>query len=230
MFTGIVEDLGTIQSISRGSASLTLCINCSFAKELVLGESVAVNGTCLTVTEKTDSSFCADVTPESFRRTSLGELSNGSYVNLERAMKADGRFGGHIVSGHVDGTGRIVGTEKEENAVNVTVAVNGALGKYIIEKGSVCVDGISLTVANVNHSGSECIFSIAVIPHTWSNTSLCKKESGAVVNIECDVVGKYIEHFLHFDSAQSASTANGESKDSMDEATMEFMTNFPSFH
>lgn len=223
MFTGIVEELGNIQSILRNTSSLTLCINCSFAWELEFGESVAVNGTCLTVTEKTQNSFCADVTPETFRRTSLGELTNGGIVNLERAMKANGRFGGHIVSGHIDGTGKFLGFEKEENAVNVKISVNEKLGFYIIEKGSVCVDGISLTVVNVSKSAGEFIFSVAVIPHTWENTNLSKKSIGSLVNIECDVIGKYVEHFLTFGRNENAS-------ENLDEATQSFMTNFPSFH
>lgn len=247
MFTGIVEELGKVQSILRNSSSLTICINCSFARELALGESVAVNGTCLTVTEKTQNSFCADVTPETFRRTSLGELSNGGIVNLERAMKVDGRFGGHIVSGHIDGTGRFLSFEKEENAVNIKIAVNEKIGFYIIEKGSVCVDGISLTVANILKTGGEYIFSVAVIPHTWKNTNLSKKSFGSLVNIECDVIGKYVEHFLSFSSGgkicgnffgetRNDKTELGESEnfaddfENLDEATQSFMTNFPSFH
>lgn len=221
MFTGIIESLGQIEKINKNGKSLRLEIKCNFAKELELGESVAVNGTCLTVTQKNDSQFCADVTPESFRRTSLSELQSGSIVNLERAMKADGRFGGHIVSGHVDGTGRIISTEKEENAINVKISVDSSLGKYIIEKGSVCVDGISLTVASVSTSSNTTTFSIAVIPHTWEITTLSKKSIGSIVNIECDVVGKYIEHFLNWKDEPSAIE---------DEAIQEMMMNFTSFH
>ena len=220
MFTGLVEETGTIISITQSGSSLVLNIGCSFAPELVTGESVAVNGTCLTVTKKTDSSFCTDVTPETFRRTSLGELTAGSPVNLERAMKADGRFGGHIVSGHIDGTGRLVKNIREENAVNVFVLVNRTIGRYIIEKGSVCIDGISLTVASVSKDADEILFSVAVIPHTWENTTLCKKSECSTVNIECDVVGKYIEHFLNFEKTESKN----------DEALDEFMSSFTSFH
>ena len=219
MFTGIIEEKGSVSQITQNGSSLVLELNCSFAKELSLGESVAVNGVCLTVTDISDSSFCADVTPETFRRTSLGALSAGSPVNLERAMKADGRFGGHIVSGHIDGTGKLLNSVKEDNAVNVFFSVDEKLGRYIIEKGSVAVDGISLTVASVSKENSQYIFSIAVIPHTWENTTLCKKNAGAVVNIECDVVGKYIEHFLNFKSNA------GEEK-----IPEEFYSNFPSFH
>lgn len=221
MFTGIVESLGSITNINRNGTSLVLSIKCDFAKELELGESVAVNGACLTVTQKTDSSFSVDVTPESFRRTSLSELQVGSVVNLERAMKANGRFGGHIVSGHIDGIGKIISAEKEENAVNVSISVESALGKYIIEKGSVCIDGISLTVANVK-KGNPIAFSIAVIPHTWKNTTLCKKTSGSIVNIECDVVGKYIEHFLNWENEKKSTLE--------DENLQELMTNFTQFH
>lgn len=221
MFTGIVESLGSITNINRNGTSLVLSIKCDFAKELELGESVAVNGACLTVTQKTDSSFSVDVTPESFRRTSLSELQVGSVVNLERAMKANGRFGGHIVSGHIDGIGKIISAEKEENAVNVSISVESALGKYIIEKGSVCIDGISLTVANVT-KGNPIAFSIAVIPHTWKNTTLCKKTSGSIVNIECDVVGKYIEHFLNWENEKKSTLE--------DENLQELMTNFTQFH
>lgn len=196
MFTGIVESLGTIRNISRGTKSLTLSIKAEFEGNLVLGESIAVNGTCLTVTEFGDDWFCADVTPETFSRTSLGQLHSGSLVNLERAMKCDGRFGGHIVSGHVDGTGRFLSFSREENAVNVFIVMEKKLGEYMIEKGSVCIDGISLTIASVKKDGSDYVVSVAVIPHTWENTTLSRRKSGDVVNIECDVIGKYVRHFL----------------------------------
>lgn len=219
MFTGIVEEEGKIIQITQNGTSLVLEVNCSFAKELTLGESVAVNGVCLTVTDIKASSFCADVTPETFRRTSLASLTSASAVNLERAMKADGRFGGHIVSGHIDGTGRLIKSEKEENAVNVFFCVNSSLGRYIIEKGSVAIDGISLTVASLTKDGEDFIFSVAVIPHTWKNTILSKKSAGTTVNIECDLVGKYIEHFLNF-------------KESFTEESIpqEFFSDFKSFH
>ncbi|MCR5218482.1 riboflavin synthase [Treponema sp.] len=219
MFTGIVEELGSVSQITQNGSSLVLELNCSFARELTLGESVAVNGVCLTVTNITPSSFSADVTPETFRRTSLNILSSGSPVNLERAMKADGRFGGHIVSGHIDGCGRLVKTEKEENAVNVYFCASSKLGRYIIEKGSVAIDGISLTVASLTKDGQDYVFSVAVIPHTWENTILSKKNTGAPVNIECDMVGKYIEHFMNFE--------NNPADDSIPQ---DFMTGFTSFH
>lgn len=217
MFTGIVEDVGSIGSIEQNGSSLVLQIKAKFASELTLGESVAVNGICLTVTKKDDASFSADVTPETFRRTSLSLLSAGSPVNLERAMRADGRFGGHIVSGHIDGTGRLTAIRREDNAYNVFFRVEKPLFRYIIEKGSVALDGISLTVASVKNEGNYGEFSVAVIPHTWENTALKNKRVGSIINVECDVVGKYIEHFMSFGKEETKQTEID-------------MTNFPSFH
>lgn len=206
MFTGIVEDVGSIGSIEQNGSSLVLQIKAKFATELTLGESVAVNGICLTVTKKDDASFSADVTPETFRRTSLSLLSAGSPVNLERAMRADGRFGGHIVSGHIDGTGRLTAIRREDNAYNVFFRVEKPLFRYIIEKGSVALDGISLTVASVKNEGNYGEFSVAVIPHTWENTALKNKRVGSIINVECDVVGKYIEHFVNIGSSSPTSS------------------------
>lgn len=217
MFTGIVEDIGEIGSIEQNGSSLVLQIKAKFASELSIGESVAVNGICLTVTKHDDASFCADVTPETFRRTSLSLLSAGSPVNLERAMRADGRFGGHIVSGHIDGTGRLTAIRREDNAYNVFFRVEKSLARYIIEKGSVALDGISLTVASVRDEGNYGEFSVAVIPHTWENTALKNKRVGSVINVECDVVGKYIEHFVNLGKED-------KSQSNID------MLNFPSFH
>lgn len=195
MFTGIIETTGIIRNIFRGTKSLTLSVHAEFDSALELGESIAVNGTCLTVTEFGDDWFCADVTPETFSRTSLGILHAGSVVNLKRAMKADGRFGGHIVSGHIDGTGRFLSFGREENAVNVSVVLPKKLGEYMIEKGSVAIDGISLTIASVRKDGVDYIITVAVIPHTWEHTTLSHKKGGDIVNIECDVIGKYVRHF-----------------------------------
>lgn len=218
MFTGIVEDVGSIGSIEQNGSSLVLQIKAKFASELTLGESVAVNGICLTVTKKDDASFSADVTPETFRRTSLSLLSAGSPVNLERAMRADGRFGGHIVSGHIDGTGRLTAIRREDNAYNVFFRVEKPLFRYIIEKGSVALDGISLTVASVKNEGNYGEFSVAVIPHTWENTALKNKRVGSIINVECDVVGKYIEHFVNIGSSSPTSSEKID------------MTAFTSFH
>lgn len=195
MFTGIIECLGTVKRLSRTGKSFSLEIESSFQEKIVIGESIAVNGVCLTVSSFSGSSFTADVTPETVRRSSLGALRTGSPVNLERALKADGRFGGHIVSGHIDGTGRIVAVAKEENAVNVQFSMEKKLGDFMIEKGSVAADGISLTIAAVKRLGSTCVVLVSVIPHTWSSTALSKKRCGDLVNIECDIIGKYIRHF-----------------------------------
>lgn len=173
MFTGIVEEIGTVVSVSQDTknARLTLQGNLIF-EDMHVGDSIAVNGVCLTVTEKTLNTFTADVMPETMRRSSLGKLWKGSRVNMERAMAANGRFGGHIVSGHIDGTGEIGSFVKEDNAVWVTIYTSEKILKYIIEKGSITIDGISLTVAYVD---SRC-FKVSLIPHTASNTTLPTKK------------------------------------------------------
>ncbi|MDD7403584.1 MAG: riboflavin synthase [Butyribacter sp.] len=197
MFTGIVEEMGTIRSISKGSKSAVLTIEASAVLEgSKIGDSIAVNGVCLTVTSITATQFCADVMAETLRRSSLGELKRGSKVNLERAMSADGRFGGHIVSGHIDGTGTIVSLTPEDNAVWVTIQAPDRILKYIVEKGSIAIDGISLTVAGVTDSS----FSVSVIPHTGSETTLLQKKPKDVVNLENDIIGKYVDRLLHFDT------------------------------
>lgn len=199
MFTGIVEEIGTVVSVSQGTkdARLTLQGNLIF-EDMHVGDSIAVNGVCLTVTEKTSSTFTADVMPETMRRSSLGKLMKGSRVNMERAMSANGRFGGHIVSGHIDGTGEIERLVKEDNAVWVTVKTSEKILKYIIEKGSITIDGISLTVAYVDN---RC-FKVSLIPHTAANTTLLTKKTGDIVNLENDIVGKYIDKLLHFEDAK----------------------------
>lgn len=214
MFTGIIETLGTVKNISRMTKAFSIQIETDFEK-LVMGESIAVNGVCLTVCSIEGNSFTADVTPETYSRTSLSDLHSGSHVNLERAMKADGRIGGHIVSGHIDGTGRLVAFTKDENAVNVQVAVEKSLGEYLIEKGSVAVDGISLTIADLKWSSGDCIFTLAVIPHTWSNTILCEKTAGKKVNIEIDMIAKYVRQFTQGPKDKNADL---------------MQMNFPNFH
>lgn len=203
MFTGIVEEVGTIVSISKGakSSKLTLQGKVIF-EDMHIGDSIAVNGVCLTVTEKTANTFTVDVMAETLRRSSLGTLSKGSKVNMERAMAANGRFGGHIVSGHIDGIGTIESFVREDNAVWVTIAAPSKLLKYIIEKGSITIDGISLTVAYVD---SQC-FKVSLIPHTAANTTLLTKKAGDMVNLENDIVGKYIDKLLHFDVEDEAVT------------------------
>jgi len=205
MFTGIVEEIGTVVSVSQGAkaAKLTLQGNLIF-EDMHIGDSIAVNGVCLTVTEKTSNTFIVDVMPETLRRSSLGILSKGSKVNMERAMAANGRFGGHIVSGHIDGTGEIERFVKEDNAVWVTVKTNEKILKYIIEKGSITIDGISLTVAYVDN---RC-FKVSLIPHTASNTTLLTKKAGDIVNLENDIVGKYIDKLLHFEDSKPEADDN----------------------
>lgn len=208
MFTGIVEEIGTVKSVQ--SKVITIEANKIF-DDLHLGDSVAVNGTCLTVSSFDNKIFNADVTQETLNRTNLGSLKNGSKVNLERAMTLSGRFGGHIVSGHIDGVGSIKSMKKDDNAIILTIEVSKHLMKYIVEKGSVAVDGISLTVASLTDNS----FSIAVIPHTLKETVLYYKKEGDKVNIENDVIGKYVERLLTFKED------NNDSKKS--NITMEFL-------
>lgn len=190
MFTGIVEECGTVLDVLKNGVSGSVQIQASTVLEgTKTGDSIAVNGVCLTVTKLTKSSFTADVMAETFRRTNLGNLGKNSRVNLERAMAADGRFGGHIVSGHIDGTGVISRIKEEENAVWIYISAPQSILNLIVEKGSVAVDGISLTVAAV----SDKEFAVSVIPHTRENTALSGKKTGAVVNLENDIIGKYVQ-------------------------------------
>jgi riboflavin synthase len=205
MFTGIIEEIGTVSFIRKSAKSARLSIEGSLIfDDVKLGDSVAVNGVCLTVAELTGNVFTADVMNETFSRTNLGNLPPGGKVNLERAMPAGGRFGGHIVSGHIDGVGRIVKMERDDNAVWVTVSVPQNILKGIVEKGSVAIDGISLTVARVTESN----FAVSVIPHTGSATTLLDKRVGDTVNLENDIVGKYIERLVRFGQAEEKPKSN----------------------
>lgn len=193
MFTGIIEEIGTI--LQREETANRCALTISAKKVLTdtkIGDSIAVNGVCLTVTDFKKDSFTADVMPETLRRSSLGQLKTGSAVNLERAMAADGRFGGHIVAGHIDGTGKISSLRPEGNAVLVTVSTTPDLLRYIVEKGSIAIDGISLTVANVTRSD----FTVSLIPHTGEETTLLKHHPGEIVNLETDIIGKYVEKLI----------------------------------
>lgn len=193
MFTGIVEEIGEIISIKRGAKSAELTIMGRLVTtDSKVGDSIAVNGVCLTATSINGNLFTADVMAESMRRTALGSLKTGSRVNLERAMRADGRFGGHIVSGHIDGTGTIAGLEREDNAVWVIIDAPSTILRYVIEKGSIAIDGISLTVAYVD----DTCFKVSIIPHTAEETTLLGKKPGDAVNLENDVIGKYVEKLL----------------------------------
>ncbi|MGN0435245.1 MAG: riboflavin synthase [Wujia sp.] len=208
MFTGIIEEIGEIKNVRRGtkSAELTICGKV-VTKDSKVGDSIAVNGVCLTATSISGDTFTADVMAESMRRTSLGDLKSGSKVNLERAMAANGRFGGHIVSGHIDGTGTIIKLEREDNAVWVTISANRGILNYVIEKGSVAIDGISLTVAYVD----DVCFKVSIIPHTAAETTLLLKKQGDMVNLENDVIGKYVEKLLKIDDREKRKD-NSESK------------------
>lgn len=193
MFTGIVEEVGTVTAVDRGRHSAVLTIQArTVLEDAKVGDSIAVNGICLTVTGRTAGHFTADVMHETLDRSSLAGLRPGTAVNLERAMAVGGRFGGHIVSGHVDGVGRIKSIRRDANAIWYTISASPALLRYIVEKGSITVDGISLTVARVDGSG----FSISAIPHTVAQTVLCHRREGDLVNLENDIIGKYVEKLL----------------------------------
>lgn len=212
MFTGIVEEIGEIKNIKHGSKSAVLTIEGSVVtKDSKVGDSIAVNGVCLTATSITGEIFTADVMAETMRRSSLGNLKQGSKVNLERAMPCNGRFGGHIVSGHIDGTGTITNLTREDNAVWVTIAAPPDILKYIVEKGSIAIDGISLTVAYVDNE----VFKVSIIPHTASETTLLTKNKGDMVNLENDIVGKYVEKLMTHNNTQEFDT-NLKSKSNID--------------
>lgn len=193
MFTGIVEEVGTVNAVVNTGSSSGVRINAKTVLEgTKTGDSIAVNGVCLTVTKMGSGWFEADVMNETLRRSSLGSLSQGSPVDLERAMAAGGRFGGHIVSGHIDGTGSIVSMKNDGIAVWITIAADSRILRYIVEKGSVAIDGISLTVAKVTDKD----FCVSVIPHTLKNTVLGFKKAGDTVNLENDIIGKYVEKLM----------------------------------
>ncbi|MDR7001833.1 riboflavin synthase [Neobacillus niacini] len=193
MFTGIIEEIGLVSNIQRTGESFVLTIEAKkILDDVHLGDSIAVNGVCLTVTSFTGKQFTVDVMPETVKATSLNSVKRGSKVNLERAMAAGGRFGGHFVSGHIDGTGVIKSKKAFENAVYYEIEAKQEMLNYIILKGSVAVDGTSLTV----FGKSEDTFTISLIPHTLSETILGLKGSGDLVNLECDMIGKYVGHFI----------------------------------
>ncbi|RXJ03854.1 riboflavin synthase [Anaerobacillus alkaliphilus] len=194
MFTGIIEEIGTIEQIKQtGDAIVMTIASKKVLEDVHLGDSIAVNGVCLTVTSFDKTRFTVDLMPETVRNTSLRQLKRGSKVNLERAMAAGGRFGGHFVSGHVDGIGEIVRKQPQDNAVYYEIKISEQLRRYIILKGSIAIDGTSLTVFAV----TDDTFTISIIPHTLSETIIGSKGSGDIVNIECDMVGKYIEQFIN---------------------------------
>ncbi len=190
MFTGIIEETGTIKAIRHGSGSSQLTIGATMVlSDIKIGDSINTNGICLTVTSFGHDHFIVDVMPETLRRTSLNTLNSGSPVNLERALRLSDRLGGHLVSGHIDGTGKIIRRWDEDNAVWFNISADASILRYIVEKGSVALDGISLTVATVDSR----TFSVSVIPHTSEVTTILVKKSGDLLNIECDIIAKYIE-------------------------------------
>lgn len=194
MFTGIIEEVGTIKQIQKGTHSAILQIHANrVLYGLKIGDSVAVNGVCLTVTKIQSQCFHADVMHETLNRSALSSLTIGSYVNLERAMPANGRFDGHIVAGHVDDIGKIIDIKRDDNAIWYTIEAAPSIMRYIVEKGSIAIDGISLTIARL----SENSFSVSIIPHTAHVTTLGKRKIGDAVNLENDIIGKYVEKFLN---------------------------------
>lgn len=193
MFTGIIEEIGTVKSVSKGAKSAVLTISAAgIFSDLKPGDSVATNGVCLTVASIDGLVFTSDVMNETLTRSSLGSLKPGNRVNLERAMPADGRFGGHIVSGHIDGTGTISTIRKEDIATWYTIRTAPQIMRYIVEKGSIAIDGISLTVAQVQRES----FSVSIIPHTAQETVLPERAIGSTVNLENDILGKYVEKLM----------------------------------
>ncbi len=203
MFTGIIEEVGKVKSVVRNSNSIKLTIQASKVLEDVkVGDSIASNGICLTVTTFDSNSFTADVMPETMMRTNFKDLRINDLVNLERAMPVNGRFGGHIVSGHIDGTGKIIRTVRDDEAIRISIATSPDILNLIVEKGSITIDGISLTVTDVN---SE-FFSVSIIQHTQSVTTLTSKHIGDTVNLENDIVGKYVMQFVNPDKIKKGIT------------------------
>lgn len=202
MFTGLVEELGKVKAIARGVKSVRLTVAANkVLQDVKLGDSIAVNGTCLTVVEYDANYFTADVMPETVDSTALASLQIGSKVNLERTLSIGDRFGGHIVSGHIDGIGIIRAKDNNDNAVIVKIEAGSEVMRYIVKKGSIAIDGISLTIVDYGQDW----FTVSLIPHSASVTTLGFKKTGDVVNLEADVIGKYVEKLLNLDSAQQQS-------------------------
>lgn len=193
MFTGIIEEVGTVISLKRGAKSFTLKVKAEKVLEgTLVGDSIATNGVCLTVTELGEGCFSADVMPETVERTSLSSLGAGSKVNLERALTLSTRLGGHLVAGHVDSTGRVTELRSDDTALWITIAAPESVMRYVVEKGSIAIDGVSLTVARLSQSG----FSVSLIPHTQGVTTLHNLKVGSKVNLESDMIVKYVEKLM----------------------------------
>lgn len=210
MFTGIIEEIGEIQSIKKGDKSSRLLIKANkVLKDTKIGDSISTNGVCLTVTSISSNSFEADVMAETLRKSNLGDLKKLNKVNLERALSIKSRLGGHIVSGHIDGVGKIADFTKEDNAVWITIKAPTEILRYIVLKGSIAIDGVSLTVAYVDDE----IFKVSIIPHTGDETILLNKKIGETVNLECDVIGKYVEKLLKLDVKNTEVKENNITED-----------------
>lgn len=200
MFTGIIEEVGIIEGIQKNKISSKIRIKASkVLRDTQVGDSIATNGVCLTVAHMKGNSFEADIMSETLKKSNLGMLTVGSQVNLERALSLQDRLGGHIVTGHIDDTGEIISFIQEENAVWITVKTSANILNYILYKGSITIDGISLTIAFVDTE----YFKVSIVPHTGSETTLLKKKVGDLVNLECDVIGKYVEHYVRNEMKQS---------------------------
>ena len=200
MFTGIIEELGKIQEIETRSSGMRFTISAKLVMDdLNIGDSISINGVCLTVTEKKEKEFSLDLVPETLDKSNLGELIEGNYVNLERAMQASDRFGGHILQGHVETLGVILDKQQQEDNAVISVGLDPEWMRFCIPKGSIALDGISLTIANIEAN----IVEIALIPHTLENTTLGLKSKSDTLNIETDIIGKYVERLLSFDADES---------------------------
>ena len=206
MFTGLVEELGKIKDFKKSGESMVLTIEAKeILRETAVGDSIAVNGVCLTVTSFSQSAFTVDVMPETMRKTSLRDVKTGSSVNLERAMTPNRRFGGHFVSGHVDGIATLIERKPLDNAIYLTFKTEEDLLNYMLPKGSIAIDGISLTLVEVKNE----TFSVSIIPHTLQQTNLGTKRIGEIVNIEADMIGKYVEKSVR-NLLQTQTTSNGK--------------------
>ncbi len=200
IFTGLIEEIGTVEKIDKTEKSAVITIAAkTVLDEVKLGDSICTNGVCLTVTSFSNGKFTVDVMAETMRRSNLNDLERGSKVNLERALRLSDRLGGHMVSGHIDGVGKIEKFLEEANAVWITISADETILKYVVEKGSIAIDGVSLTVAYVDKTS----FRVSIIPHTKSMTTLLSKQLGDEVNLECDVIGKYVEKILGINSKAS---------------------------
>ncbi len=205
MFTGIIEEIGTVKKVSHKSEALEMVIAAKLVlQDIKLGDSIAINGVCLTVTSFNQDDFSVDVMPETFRATVLSTIKIGEKVNLERALAIGGRLGGHFVTGHVDGIGEIMSIESCSNAINYMISCNSDLLKYCILKGSITVDGTSLTIFGLDNNS----FKLALIPHTVKNSVLGYKKIGDKVNIECDMLGKYVVNLLKQDTSTAKINQN----------------------